>query len=109
MLTADVDQGATMFSAMGPIAKKMTKALKSQGAKYKISEIRVGYRSEFSIHLANYSDELVRAIKDAFQQDPDLARCSVRFRAGLKGIPGAKDLTYRLTRVDSLGAWVEKA
>lgn len=88
---------------MNPIAKKMSKVLQKNQARFKITEVQIGHKSQFTVYLGEYSDDLVHRVKSEFSQDEDLRTYNVVFRAGIKGVPGPKKSIYRLTKVDSLG------
>lgn len=88
---------------MNPIAKKMSKVLQKNQARFKITEVQIGHKSQFTVYLGAYSDELVQQVKSQFSEDEDLRTYNVVFKAGIKGVPGPKKSIYRLTKVDSLG------
>ena len=94
---------------MNPIAKKMSKVLQKNQARFKISEIQIGHKSQFTIYLGEYNVDTIKRVKDEFAQDEDLRTYNISFRAGVKGVPGPKKSIYRLTKVDALGMSLEHA
>ena len=99
MHVAFANEDVTMFPIMSPIAKKMTKILRNTGTKFKISEIHLGTKSQFTVYLGLYSEGLVQNLKKQFSEDEDIRIYNVAFRSGLKGAAIPKNSTYKLKKV----------